>query len=96
MDMDRSAMYTSLSNRFDKLDEKLDVLVATMARYEERLAAGNSKFERHEFRLDHIEGRVNGLENAMSALGGKSIVWERAAWIIFSAVVAIIVKFWQY
>ena len=50
-----TAFVQQLVNRLDKLDEKLDVLVATMARYDERLTAGNSKFERHEFRLDHIE-----------------------------------------
>jgi len=96
MDMDRAAMYTSLSTRFDKLDEKLDVLGQAVARYEERLAAGNSKFERLEFRLDHLEFRLNTMENLLSQMGGKNVVWERAAWVLFSAAVAVAVSFWQY
>ena len=91
--MDRDAMYQSLSDRFDRLDEKLDVLGQTVARYEERLAAGNNKFERLEFRLDHIENRVNAIENAVSQMGGKTIMWERAAWIIFSAVIAFLATY---
>jgi len=90
-----NALLQQLVNRLDKLDEKLDVLVATMARYDERLSAGNSKFERHEFRLDHIEGRVNNIENSLSKLGRKNIIWERAAWIVFSAAVALLVKYGQ-
>jgi len=90
-----NTLLQQLVNRLDKLDEKLDVQVATMARYDERLSAGNSKFERHEFRLDHIEGRVNNIENSLSKLGGKNIIWERAAWIVFSAAVALLVKYGQ-
>jgi len=91
--MDRDAMYQSLSDRFDRLDEKLDVLGQIVARYEERLAAGNNKFERLEFRLDHIENRVNAIENAVSQMGGKTIMWERAAWIVFSAVIAFLATY---
>lgn len=88
-------MYTSLSTRFDKLDEKLDVLGQAVARYEERLAAGNAKFERLEWRLDHLENRLNTMENLLSQMGGKNIVWERAAWVIFSASIAVAVSMWQ-
>lgn len=91
--MDRDAMYQSLSDRFDRLDEKLEVLGQAVARYEERLAAGNAKFERLEWRLDHIENRVNAIENAVSQMGGKTIVWERAAWVIFSAVIAFLATY---
>jgi tetrahydromethanopterin S-methyltransferase subunit G len=91
--MDRDAMYQSLSDRFDRLDEKLEVLGQAVARYEERLAAGNAKFERLEWRLDHIENRVNSIENAVSQMGGKTIVWERAAWVIFSAVIALLATY---
>jgi tetrahydromethanopterin S-methyltransferase subunit G len=91
--MDRDAMYQSLSDRFDRLDEKLEVLGQAVARYEERLAAGNAKFERLEWRLDHIENRVNAIENAVSQMGGKTIVWERAAWVIFSAVIALLATY---
>ena len=90
-----SALLQQLVNRLDKLDEKLDVLVATMARYDERLSAGSTTVQRHEFRLDHIEGRVNNIENSLSKLGGKNIIWERAAWIVFSAAVALLVKYGQ-
>lgn len=86
-------MYQSLSDRFDRLDEKLEVLGQAVARYEERLAAGNAKFERLEWRLDHIENRVNSIENAVSQMGGKTIVWERAAWVIFSAVIALLATY---
>jgi len=89
------ALLQQLVNRLDKLDEKLDVLVATMARYDERLSAGSSKFERHEFRLDQIESRVNDISSSLSQLGGKNIVWERAAWILFSAAVAVLVNYKQ-
>ena len=91
--MDRDAMYQSLSDRFDRLDEKLEVLGQAVARYEERLAAGNAKFERLEWRLDHIENRVNAIENAVSQMGGKTIVWERAAWVVFSAVIALLATY---
>ena len=79
--------------RLDKLDEKIDGLASTMARYDERLQAGNSKFERLEFRLDHIENRVNSAENALAGMGGKSIVFERGGWIVFAAAVALLTKF---
>jgi len=86
-------MYQSLSDRFDRLDEKLEVLGNAVARYEERLAAGNTKFDRLEWRLDQIENRVNAIENAVSQMGGKTVVWERAAWVVFSAIIALLATY---
>ena len=93
MDVMQEKLLAQLIVRLDKLDEKIDGLASTMARYDERLAAGNSKFERLEFRLDHIENRVNTSENKLAGMGGKSIVFERAGWIIFSAAIALLATF---
>lgn len=93
MEVMQEQLLAQLIVRLDKLDEKIDGLASTMARYDERLAAGNSKFERLEFRLDHIENRVNTSENKLAGMGGKSIVFERAGWIIFSASIALLATF---
>lgn len=93
MDVMQEQLLAQLIARLDKLDEKIDGLASTMARYDERLAAGADKYERLEFRLDHIENRVNTSENKLAGMGGKSIVFERAGWVIFSAVIAFLATF---
>ena len=86
-------LLTQLIVRLDKLDDKIDGLASTIARYDERLTAGTDRYERLEHRLDHIEVRVNNAENKLAGITGKSIVWERAGWIVFAAAIAFLARF---
>jgi hypothetical protein len=82
--------------RLDKLDEKLDTLSEQMARYDERLQQGNAKFARTELRLDGLETRTMSVENVLAGMTGKSLVFERAGWIVFSAIAALLFKYGNF
>ena len=44
-------------------------------------------------RLNQLEGNIRQVEQSMAKQVGKGIVAERAAWIIFAAVVSAVAKF---
>ena len=71
-----------------QMDAKLDHLMASMARLDERINAGTGRVDRLEYRLDQIEERVNTLDLAFAKSLGKGLIAERAAWIVFSAAIA--------
>jgi predicted nucleic acid-binding Zn-ribbon protein len=72
-----------------KIDQKLDVLGEQLARVEERLESAKQRGDRFEYRLDQIEERVNRLDLATARAG----MIERAAWVLFAALLAVTVKF---
>lgn len=79
------------NSRLDRIEEKLDRVVETLqmlARIDERQDAFEQRLNRHELRIDLIEKDVNDHGEALAASTGKGLVIERAAWIIFAAVVS--------
>ena len=86
----------SIEKRFDRIEAKLDQLsdtVAVLARIDERLVSSHKRLDRHEGRLNMLEGNIREVEQNMAKQVGKGIVAERAAWIIFAAVVSAVAKF---
>ena len=89
-------MDNNIEKRFDRIELKLDQLsetVAVLARIDERLVSSHKRLDRHEVRLDLLEGNIRETETAMARVSGKSMVAERAGWIIFAAVIAASSKF---
>ena len=89
-------MQLDIEKRFDRIEAKLDSLtdtVAILARIDERLVSSHKRLDRHEVRLDLLEGNIRDAETAMARVSGKSMVAERAGWIIFAAVIAASAKF---
>ena len=72
-----------------KIDQKLDVMGEQLARVEERLESAKQRGDRFEYRLDQIEERVNRLDLGQA----KAAMIERAAWVMFAALIACAVKF---
>ena len=89
-------MDLSIEKRFDRIEAKLDQLsdtVAVLARIDERLVSSHKRLDRHEGHLNALEGDIRQVEQSMAKQAGKGMVAERAAWIIFAAVVTAIAKF---
>ena len=89
-------MELSIEKRFDRIEAKLDQLsdtVAVLARIDERLVSSHKRLDRHEGRLNALEGDIRQVEQSMAKQAGKGMVAERAAWIIFAAFVTAIAKF---
>ena len=89
-------MELSIEKRFDRIEAKLDQLsdtVAVLARIDERLVSSHKRLDRHEGRLNMLEGNIREVETNIAKSAGKGMVAERAAWIIFAAVVSAVAKF---
>ena len=89
-------MQLDIEKRFDRIEAKLDSLtdtVAILARIDERLVSSHKRLDRHEVRLDMLEGNIRDAETAMARNAGKGMVAERAAWIFFAAAIAATAKF---
>jgi len=89
-------MDVTIEKRFDRIELKLDQLsetVAVLARIDERLVSSHKRLDRHEVRLDLLEGNIRETETAMARVSGKSMIAERAGWIMFAAVIAASAKF---
>lgn len=89
-------MQLDIEKRFDRIEAKLDSLtdtVAILARIDERLVSSHKRLDRHEVRLDLLEGNIRDAETAMARVSGKGMVAERAGWIVFAAVIAASAKF---
>lgn len=85
-----------IEKRFDRIEVKLDQLsdtVAILARIDERLVSSHKRLDRHEVRLDLLEGNIRDTETTVARAAGKSMVAERAAWILFAAAITVIGKF---
>jgi len=92
----RGGMQLDIEKRFDRIEQKLDQLsdtVAVLARIDERLVSSHKRLDRHENRINQLEGNVREVEQTLAKQAGKGIVAERAAWIIFAAVVSAVAKF---
>lgn len=79
------------NSRLDRIEEKLDRVVETLqmlARIDERQDGFEQRLNRHELRLDLIEKATGENTEALAAASGKGLVIERAAWIIFAAVIS--------
>ena len=65
MDVMQEQLLAQLIARLDKLDEKIDGLASTMARYDERLAAGADKYEdRKSTRLNSSHVRTSRMPSS--------------------------------
>jgi len=89
-------MDVTISKRFDSIETKIDKLtdtVAILGRIDERLVSSHKRLDRHEVRLDLLESDIRATETAMARVSGKSMIAERAGWIMFAAVIAASAKF---
>ena len=89
-------MSLDIEKRFDRIELKLDQLsdtVAILARIDERLVSSHKRLDRHEVRLDMLEADIRNTEQTIAKTAGKSMVGERAAWIIFAAAISAAAKF---
>ena len=89
-------MDVTISKRFDSIETKIDKLtdtVAILGRIDERLVSSHKRLDRHEVRLDLLEGNIRDTETTVARAAGKGMVAERAAWILFAAAITVIGKF---
>lgn len=80
-----------VNQRLERIEEKLDgvsKMLAQLGRIEERASGIDGRVKRHEYRLDVIEGIQREQADRLSSHVGKGAVFERAAWIIFAAVLS--------
>lgn len=85
-----------IDQRLNRIEEKLDSvseMLGTLARIEERASGIDTRVQRHEYRLDVIEGIQRDQSKELSEHVGKGHVWERAAWIVLAAVLSAMGKF---
>jgi len=85
-----------IDQRLNRIEEKLDSVSETLAqlgRIEERATGLETRVNRHEYRLDVIEGLQRDQSRELSQHVGRGHVWERAAWIVLAAVLSAMGKF---
>jgi hypothetical protein len=88
-------MNLDIEKRFDRIEHKLDQLsetVAILARIDERLVSSHKRLDRHEMRLDMLEGNIRDTEQVIAKSAGKGMIAERAAWVIFAALISVLSK----
>jgi len=89
-------MQLDIEKRFDRIEQKIDQLsdtVAILARIDERLVSSHKRLDRHEIRLDLLEGNIRDTEQTIAKAAGKGMIAERAAWIVFAAAITVLAKF---
>lgn len=75
-------------DRLARIEHKLDdlaLMMADLARLDERADAQEVRINRHELRLDVIESQANRSTEAIAKMDGRGLMIERAAWIMFAA-----------
>lgn len=85
-----------LDQRLTRIEKKLDSvseMLTQLGRIEERASGIDTRVQRHEYRLDVIEGIQRDQSKELSEHVGKGHVWERAAWIVLAAVLSAMGKF---
>ena len=85
-----------IEKRFDRIEQKIDQLsdtVAILARIDERLVSSHKRLDRHEVRLDLLEGNIRDTEQTIAKAAGKGMGAERAAWIVFAAAITVLANF---
>lgn len=81
-----------LQDRLLRIEGKLDKLteqLSEMGRIDERTDAAHARLNRHETRIDWVEREHRELVEEFKKQTGTAMVWERFAWIIFAALLAI-------
>ena len=89
-------MTLDIEKRFDRIEQKIDQLsdtVAILARIDERLVSSHKRLDRHEVRLDLLEGNIRDTEQTIAKAAGKGMGAERAAWIVFAAAITVLANF---
>ena len=85
-----------LEKRFDRIEAKLDQVVDTLAelaRIDERLNSSHKRLDRHEVRLDHNDKAQRLVAERLATYGSRGMMVERAAWVVFAALITMAVKF---
>ena len=83
-------------DRLNRIEQKLDqlaVMLTDLARLDERADGLEVRVNRHELRLDIIENQTNRHSQIIAKGEGKGLLIERAAWILFAAVMSSISHF---
>ena len=82
--------------RLDALERKLDTVIdklETLVRLEERHDGAVKRIDRQESRLDVHDTRIAVLEVDGKSTTTSTNFLERAAWVVFSAMIAALVYF---
>jgi chromosome segregation ATPase len=87
--MDSEVRLQRIENKLDQLSE----LVGQIARVDERVVSIHKRLDRHEKRLDWLEEQKRDLEAVVSQGSSTTKLYERAGWIVFSAIVAFIATY---
>ena len=87
--MDSEVRLQRIENKLDQLSE----LVGQIARVDERVVSIHKRLDRHEKRLDWLEEQKRDLETVVSQGSATTKLYERAGWIVFSAIVAFIATY---
>ena len=85
-----------IEQRLNRIEEKLDSvseMLGHLGRIEERASGIDTRVQRHEYRLDVIEGIQRDQSEKLSSHIGRGHVWERAAWIVLAAVLSAMGQF---
>ena len=81
-----------LQDRLLRIEVKLDKLteqLSEMGRIDERTDAAHARLDRHEQRLDWKEREHRELVEDFQKHSGTAMIWERAGWILFAALLTI-------
>ena len=85
----------SQSARLDRIETKLDRLTEVVGQFsalDTKLEGFDGRMSRFELRLDLIENQTNKHSETFAKNSGRGLIVERAAWVIFAAVVAFLSK----
>ena len=85
-----------LDQRLTRIEKKLDSvseMLTQLGRIEERASGIDTRVQRHEYRLDVLEGIQRDQSERLSSHIGKGLVFERAAWIVLAGVLSLGGKF---
>ena len=85
-----------LDQRLTRIEKKLDSvseMLGQLGRIEERATGIDTRVQRHEYRLDVIEGIQRDQASKLSGHLGRGHIWERAAWIVLAAVLSALGQF---
>lgn len=88
----RDPDHMELQDRLLRIEVKLDKLteqLSEMGRIDERTDAAHARLDRHEQRLDWIEREHRELVEDFQKHSGTAMIWERAGWILFAALLTI-------
>jgi len=88
----RESEQMELQDRLLRIEAKLDKLteqLSEMGRIDERTDAAHARLNRHETRLDWIEREHRELVEQFQKHSGTAMMWERAGWILFAALLTI-------